>query len=906
MSTFYNKKDGTLEPISTNTQIIDQPANHFLSKEAYDPDGVVEDAGGIEAVAVPTGGTTGQVLTKKSNSDYDTEWQDAPRYNVLDYGLVADGVTDNSTAFADMIASIPDARTKAVVIYFPAGQYLFTQPITINLGGLTLMGDTVANKEYAGGGATLGWANPDSILIYDGDANTTFIKGSDRMWFLNLYGLHFDCPNGFSMTKNTDDFDGTLPYPLFNTSVNKDGIIGVGLTNGLSVDKCIFSGFSGAGFEAHIHTIINETSFYKCKIGADVEYDTMIKDCWFNYCELAVNIRPSDNSEWSWTTFMIADTWIDQGKRALYSTARETMIIASNIHFDMMDEAAIVCTQRLVNSRIEGRISRAGMMYAGISDADRTTAIAPYSDAIVADNILYTKIDVTSQKRNIGQGKNKNAVCASRLVTSLSGRMTRSDIKDYSITFADVYDPSMITQFYDTNFHVRDKECTNTDAKIFTYAKIYYNAGSPIGVVKPLSQTCLCIDTTNKVWYRSTGANNTDWVVDNASIPTGGTAGQVLTKKSNSDYDAEWKTAEDVLYPYVDTPFVMNEKVYINKSGRKVTTQGAQWKCSNPIAVTRGQNIKFTASGFETNLAMIATCDIEGNDISVKVVSEQNPSGGSFYYKIYEYEVTDDGYIVLSCNTQGGEPSLQIKNGVLNANSLISETTFTTLCHAFKKVVCVGDSYTEGRIHKTTDESYVDDPNYSWVHYMNDLTGNEWINCGASGATAKLWQTNNKGLPKAQAEGVVQAYVIGLGINDSSSESYGLPVGTESDIGTNNDTYYAQLSKVIVELATISPNAYIFVNTCPFFNVDRITPYNVAIRAIVEHFKGTYKIHCIDLANEYAYLFYAPNFTAMFYNGHPTVDGYAAIAKKYEFALSNYMKQHEANFRDIPWTPYGT
>lgn len=396
------------------------------------------------------------------------------------------------------------------------------------------------------------------------------------------------------------------------------------------------------------------------------------------------------------------------------------------------------------------------------------------------------------------------------------------------------------------------------------------------------------------------------YISDIHGIPTGGTTGQVLTKKSNSDYDTEWKTAEDVLYPYVDTPFVLNEKAYINKSGRKVTTQGAQWKYSNPIAVTRGQNIKFTASGFETNLAMIATCDIEGNDISVKVVSEQNPSGGSFYYKTYEYEVTDDGYIVLSCNTQGGEPSLQIKNGVLNANSLISETTFSALCHAFKKVVCAGDSYTEGRIYRTTSEEYVDEPNYSWVKYMNDLTGNEWINCGASGATAKLWQTNNKGLPKAQAEGVVQAYVIGLGINDSSSESYGLPVGTESDIGTNNDTYYAQLSKVIVELATISPNAYIFVNTCPFYDANRIAPYNVAIKAIVEHFKGTYKIHCIDLASAYAYLFYAPNFTSMFYKGHPTADGQAAIAKKYEFALSNYMKQHEANFRDIPWTPYGT
>ena len=428
------------------------------------------------------------------------------------------------------------------------------------------------------------------------------------------------------------------------------------------------------------------------------------------------------------------------------------------------------------------------------------------------------------------------------------------------------------------------------------------------GTLEPISTNTQIIDQPanhflSKEAYDPDGNVAEAGGIEAVAVPTGGTTGQVLTKKSNTDYDAEWKTAEDVLYPYVDTPFVLNEKAYINKSGRKMTTQGSQWKYSNPIAVTRGQNIKFTASGFETNLAMISTCDIEGNDISVKVVSEQNPSGGSFYYKTYEYEVTDNGYIVLSCNTQGGEPSLQIKNGALNANSLISETTFSALCHAFKKVVCVGDSYTEGRSYRTTsEEEYVDEPNYSWVKYMNDLTGNEWINCGASGATAKLWQTNKKGLPKAQAEGVVQAYVIGLGINDSSSESYGLPVGTESDIGTNNDTYYAQLSKVIVELATISPNAYIFVNTCPFYDVNRIAPYNVAIKAIVEHFKGTYKIHCIDLASAYAYLFYAPNFTAMFYKGHPTVEGYAAIAKKYEFALSNYMKQHEAEFRDIPWT----
>lgn len=33
---------------------------------------------GINGVGVPTGGTTGQYLVKKSNSDYDCEWIDFP------------------------------------------------------------------------------------------------------------------------------------------------------------------------------------------------------------------------------------------------------------------------------------------------------------------------------------------------------------------------------------------------------------------------------------------------------------------------------------------------------------------------------------------------------------------------------------------------------------------------------------------------------------------------------------------------------------------------------------------------------------------------------------------------------------------------------------------------------------
>ena len=95
---------------------------------------------------LPTGGTTGQILTKRSSADYDVEWSssgasitradidadyedmglihDISEYeslgvvNVKDYGAVGDGVTDDSGALSSAIAV-----SNVKVIYFPRGKY---------------------------------------------------------------------------------------------------------------------------------------------------------------------------------------------------------------------------------------------------------------------------------------------------------------------------------------------------------------------------------------------------------------------------------------------------------------------------------------------------------------------------------------------------------------------------------------------------------------------------------------------------------------------------------------------------------------------------------------------------------------------------------------------------------------
>lgn len=50
-------------------------------------------------------------------------------YNVLDFGLVRDNTTDNTAAFIALLADLPDTGSS---VYFPAGDYLFTNTINIS------------------------------------------------------------------------------------------------------------------------------------------------------------------------------------------------------------------------------------------------------------------------------------------------------------------------------------------------------------------------------------------------------------------------------------------------------------------------------------------------------------------------------------------------------------------------------------------------------------------------------------------------------------------------------------------------------------------------------------------------------------------------------------------------------
>lgn len=247
------------------------------------------------------------------------------------------------------------------------------------------------------------------------------------------------------------------------------------------------------------------------------------------------------------------------------------------------------------------------------------------------------------------------------------------------------------------------------------------------------------------------------------------------------------------------------------------------------------------------------------------------------------------------------EPTDETANVWINPESgvAIIPTIEHNTCAIFKKVVCVGDSFTSGHI-QTGEESVSTNEEYAWPSYLARLTGNEYVNCGSSGATTITWLTHSRGLAKAQSTGVVQAYLVGLGLNDV----WNVDLGTADDIGTDAQTYYGGLSRVIRELNAISPKAKIFVQTMASDSSGNVN-FNAAIREVVDAYSGTYPVHVLDLA-AYLPMYKTDLILGDKINGHYTAIGYQMFAENLRVIWSEYINNHIAEFQDVYTLPYGT
>lgn len=239
------------------------------------------------------------------------------------------------------------------------------------------------------------------------------------------------------------------------------------------------------------------------------------------------------------------------------------------------------------------------------------------------------------------------------------------------------------------------------------------------------------------------------------------------------------------------------------------------------------------------------------------------------------------------------------------------------LFNAFKKVGVIGDSLSVGyMMNKSTGVATSRMLAYSWVKKVMNNAGVPWLNLGTSGQNVLTWCSNaTYGKVQAEASGnKCQMYIIGLGENDQSDSTRGIPLGTSSDIVDNYQTaattYYGGYARIIQILKHLNPDCKIFCLTNPRTGGNR-ADYNVAVRYIA----GTYytaqdNVFLVDLANNMPELFnggtFLPVDSAAITGGHYSAVGYSRIASIIEKAITKAIEANQAQFVDIPYIAYDT
>jgi lysophospholipase L1-like esterase len=329
------------------------------------------------------------------------------------------------------------------------------------------------------------------------------------------------------------------------------------------------------------------------------------------------------------------------------------------------------------------------------------------------------------------------------------------------------------------------------------------------------------------------------------------------------------------------------------------------------LSLTNGNNLNVIYYSPLTSSVEIArdVNTLAGDDIIFEIFYSMNggPNNGCWTTSY----VTKVGFLDMYDKVLSYQNVYETKQIASKVAKLEKQTNapFPYSINIFRRIACIGDSYTEGFI-QPTGEGVTINKNYSWPHYLSILTGNHIDNYGVSGSTTKSWIS---GTPPCieQIQGVgkkAQAYIVGLGLNDRNNPDVSISCGTPTDIGTDADTYYAWYYKVIQAIVNVNNEAMIFCTTCPSFPIS--DDFNVAVRTIVSYCKNHgQNVYLVDLASN-SYMteeyFLNPVFIGDGVNYHYTAIGYEYMAECLHKILSDVINDNITDFQNVVNIPFDT
>lgn len=335
---------------------------------------------------------------------------------------------------------------------------------------------------------------------------------------------------------------------------------------------------------------------------------------------------------------------------------------------------------------------------------------------------------------------------------------------------------------------------------------------------------------------------------------------------------------------------------YISVSGDKFTN--ASYSISQPITMINGSKLVFTATGYKTQVAMIA--QLKDNEYFPLVTSVDSEN------RVYEYIATEPVTVVLSYNnTKDAEGVYEYNISPVDlaekiakdsemsntVSEMKSELERLPYLYMFHKMAGIGDSLMSGEhVYTGTPSITADRYGYSWLSNLAKYANAECVHYSKGGLTAKGWVNDSGGYrSKLEAETEkASVYFLALGTNDKNQTAY--PLGDVSDdIGTNSFTgYYKQIIDIIHKH---NSNAVIFCVSL-YSDTDTSIPYNTAISEIADLYDYCF---FVDFVNNTKHM---PKDNDLYASSsHFTTIGYLYAAKLIKTLVEDIVDKNLASFK---------
>lgn len=284
--------------------------------------------------------------------------------NALALGIKKDGSVDCSDIVNKFFANKQVESKRYYSLYFPAGVYLFTNPIKIE--NATVYANILGCASSRG---TYTYVYNDNfypqysatVFAFDIPKNTTAMTVNiEKNGSFNMNGITFVSKS--SLFKS-DGFETrpTVPYNVFSIEKKVENVNGLNIEEcrRSSVENCSFIGFSGYGLRSYSHNILN-CFFSNCSVGVENnKSDLMLFNCFITSCENGIKAG-CDGVIWASNTFI--DQCVMHG--ILSENQAQTTLVLNGCIIDHIGYSGI-CVENALDANIDARMGRCGMYYAG-------------------------------------------------------------------------------------------------------------------------------------------------------------------------------------------------------------------------------------------------------------------------------------------------------------------------------------------------------------------------------------------------------------------------------------------------------------------------------------------------------------------------------------------------------------